>query len=63
MKKIKHCPFCGGYGKIRKLGNGYAVRCSGCGATGQRVVKKEWHDSPCITQNLAIDAWNVRVEK
>lgn len=63
MKKIKHCPFCGGYAKIRKIGQGYAVKCSSCGATGRKEYKKEWHASPCIAQNMAIEAWNMRTQE
>lgn len=60
MKKIKPCPFCGGYAKLRKFGQAYAVKCGQCGAQGRWEYREKHHTTPCITQNLAIDDWNMR---
>lgn len=61
MAELKPCPFCGGKAKIRKAGkDGYCVVCSECGARGERVVVKEWHDTKYIAQQQAKNAWNTR---
>ncbi len=60
MKKIDRCPFCGGYAKVRKNGNAYAVRCNDCGASS-REIYRNGGVSPCVVQNMVIDAWNRRV--
>jgi len=59
-KTIKQCPFCNGTARVRKIGNGYAVMCSSCGARGRRVIIKEWHDHKFIAQGQAVNAWNER---
>ena len=59
MKKIKKCPFCGGYAKLKIIGSGYAVKCNECGATS-RTVYKNAGVTPAMVQNMAIDLWNER---
>ena len=59
MKKIKPCPFCGGYAKIHAENNSYVVRCNDCGATGRKIYRNGGV-SPCVVQNMAIDWWNRR---
>lgn len=62
MKKIKKCPHCGAYAKLRRIGQGYAVKCTECGATGRKEYPQDWHPSPCTAQSAAIEAWNARVK-
>lgn len=62
MKKIKPCPFCGAEAKLRKIASGYGVKCTRCKATWRVVYKEECYTTPCMTQNVAIEAWNKRVE-
>jgi Lar family restriction alleviation protein len=44
------CPFCGGTGKVNKVGGEVFVVCDPCGATGKI----------CKTEAESIDAWNWR---
>ena len=62
MKKIKLCPFCAGYAKIRKDDNAYFVKCNDCGASGRKIYRNGGV-SPCVVQNFVIDEWNRRVNK
>ena len=58
MKRIKCCPFCGGYAKLRKVGVvSYVVVCNDCGCKGKQVWLDENH-TLCEIQNMAIDDWN-----
>lgn len=61
MKKIEPCPHCGGNAKIRKSGNAYVVRCTGCGAT-TKPVYRNGGVSPAVAQNFTITLWNRRTE-
>ena len=62
MKKIKRCPFCGGYAKIHKLENAYFVKCNDCGAMSRKIYRNGGV-SPAQVQNMVIDWWNKRVMK
>lgn len=63
MKKIKTCPVCGGYAKLRKIGHvSYGVVCSACGKIGPREYLDENH-TLCETQNIAINNWNAEYYK
>lgn len=62
MKKIDLCPFCGGYAKIRKVKNAYAVRCNNCGASSDTVYRNVGI-SPALVQNFVIGLWNRRATK
>lgn len=62
MKKIDQCPSCGGYAKIRKFGNAYAVRCNDCGMMSGKIYRNSGV-SPAVVQNMVIDNWNRRTEK
>lgn len=58
MKRIKRCPICSGFAKLRKVGGAsYVVVCSVCGASGERVWLDENH-TLCEIQNIAIAEWN-----
>lgn len=63
MPKIKKCPFCGGSAKLRKIGQGYAVKCTKCGATGRKEYPEAGVMTICMTQSLAIVNWNTREQE
>ena len=54
MEKLKHCPFCGGFGGISKniYGTHYCVRCCSCGCSTEYFSY----------QDEAVEAWNRRAE-
>jgi transcription elongation factor Elf1 len=60
VKKIDRCPCCGGYAKVRRVGNAYTVRCGDCGMMS-RSIYRNGGVSPAQMQNMVIDAWNRRV--
>lgn len=60
MEKIKRCPICGGYAKIRAGAGWYVVRCDGCG-TETRKFYKNGGVTPAMVQNAAIAQWNQRL--
>lgn len=61
MNKLKPCPLCGGYAKVRKYGTAYAVQCNDCGVTTRKIYRNGGV-SPCVVQNMVIDLWNRRTK-
>lgn len=58
--ELKPCPFCGKSARIRNFGERYRVVCSSCGARGEAVCIKQWHDTKFIAQGQAAKLWNER---
>ena len=62
MNKLKPCPFCGGYAKLRKEGEGYYVGCDNCGIRIRKMYLNN-EVSPAMVQNAVIELWNKRVKE
>lgn len=61
--KLKHCPFCGGKGKLRRESLHFTrwvqysfIRCEKCFANGKRIVVSVEYSA----DDKAAEAWNRR---
>ena len=58
MEELKSCPFCGGVAQLYFDGDGSFVKCTNCGAMGQKFSVSRCYGSDAS----ATEAWNRRVE-
>jgi transcription elongation factor Elf1 len=60
INPIRGCPFCGGKAKESFDGGLRYVRCTECGAQGQKFHVREVKGDNIDAYNLAINKWNTR---
>ena len=67
---FRHCPFCGGPGKLKVIDKNYpdlfvCVKCRICGAQGKGIFinAKAPFKEQCDLRDLIIHAWNMRSRK